>query len=115
MCCSLKARSLVPLGAEPPSLATAVMRGIRQRRDAQPGRPRFDVQRPGVQLVLVHQERRVQQVVGHSGMEIDLVRRLLKPPNLLYHVRDLKQHVDRVLLIFTSIYIYIFEIEMRIG
>lgn len=93
--CSLEARCLIPLGAEPPSLAAAVVRGIRQRRDAQPGRPRFDLQRPGVQLVLVHQERRVQQVVGHPRLEVDLVRRLLKPADLLYHVRDLKATCHR--------------------
>lgn len=54
---SLEARGLIPLGAEPPSLAaTAVVRRVRQRRDAEPGRSGFDLQGPGVQLVLVQKQ-----------------------------------------------------------
>jgi len=53
---SLKARALIPLGAKSSSLAAAaVVRRVRQRRYAEPRRTGFDLQRPGVQFVLVHQ------------------------------------------------------------
>lgn len=94
--CSLKARALIPLGAKPPSLAAAaVMWRVRQRRDAEPRRPGFDLQGPGVQLVLVHQQRRIQQVVSNPRVEVDLVRGLLKPADFLYHVSDLNEKINK--------------------
>jgi hypothetical protein len=55
----------------------------------EPRSARLDFQRHGVQLFVVQQQGRVQQVVGHFGDQIDFVRRLLEVADLADHVRNL--------------------------
>lgn len=55
---------------------------------AEAGGARLDLQRQAVHLVLVQDECRVLQVVGHLGDVLDLVRHLLEVPHLSDHVGD---------------------------
>lgn len=62
---------------------------------AQPGAARLDLQRLLVQLVVVQQQRSVQEVGGHFRYVIDLVRRLLEVANLAYHVGNLRSEGEK--------------------
>jgi hypothetical protein len=56
---------------------------------SEPRSARLDFQRHFVQLVVVQQQSRVQQVVGHFGDQFNFVRCLLEVADLADHVRNL--------------------------
>lgn len=78
-------------GGEQPVVAARDTDDGRRVGRAQPGGAGLDVQRQSVHLVLVQDQRRVLEVVGHLGDVLDLVRHLLEVAHLPDHVGDLEE------------------------